>query len=107
MVHCALTFAVTWNVVVIAVANAPVVTAISPAASSARCVFFSVNIDFMLVLRSVEIKKWKGILGRHRAATVPPSTALFNQLVMIDSPKSAAGQGHVNDGKQCRSTTYA
>ena len=32
-------------------ANAPVVATISPAASSARCVFLSVNIDFMRMYR--------------------------------------------------------
>jgi hypothetical protein len=108
--HCALTLAWTWNVVVIAVANAPVVAAISPAASSARCIFFSVNIDFMRVLPGwmLKLKKWNlGISGRHRAATVPRPTDLLNQLVMIDSPESAAGQGQITDGKQCRSTTYA
>src|SRR5437868_7406727 len=55
MLHCALTFAWTWKVVLTIVAKAPEVAVISPAASSA---FFSVNIDFMVVLPGVWLESW-------------------------------------------------
>jgi hypothetical protein len=56
----------------------------------------------------VEIRKWNlGISGRHKAATMPRYGDLSNQYVTIDHSQSPAEQGHLDDGKHCRITTYA